>query len=86
MTVTIPIAVTVLDWEDAPQAGVNVYAFDGGMYTGYHGTSNTSGEVVFTLPVGAYRFRADFGGEQYWSAETNHCEIPGCLSEEVRVG
>jgi len=26
------------------------------------------------------------GGEQYWSDEANHCDIPGCLSALVRVG
>ena len=86
VTVTIPVTVTVLEWGDVPQVGVNVYVFDETTYTSFNGSTDASGEVEFTLPEGSYRFRADFGGEQYWSGEVNHCDIPGCLSAEVRVG
>jgi len=34
-------------------------------------------EAVFTLPQGAYRFRADKSGQQYWSGPANHCTLPG---------
>ena len=86
VTVTIPMTVTVTDWSDVPQAGVNVYAFDGTTYTNFNGTTDGAGEAEFTLPEGSYRFRADYGGEQYWSDAVNHCTIPGCLSALVRVG
>jgi hypothetical protein len=46
---------------------LNVYAFDGDTYTGYSGTTDDAGQVVFTLPVGAYRFRADYDGVPFWS-------------------
>jgi len=36
-----------------------VYAFTGDTYTGFYGTSDAQGKVVFTLPEGSYRFRAD---------------------------
>lgn len=86
VTVTIPMTVTVLDWSDVPQVGVNVYVFDGAIYTSLSGTTDGAGESQFTLPEGSYRFRADFGGEQYWSDVVNHCTIPGCLDALVRVG
>ncbi|MBN2256694.1 MAG: hypothetical protein JW704_02570, partial [Anaerolineaceae bacterium] len=45
-----------------------------------------SGQAVFTLPVGAYRFRADVNGTQYWSGAENHCMLPGCESALVVAG
>ena len=68
-----------------PQAGLPVYAFSGGSYTGYNGISDANGQVTFTLPVGDYRFRADSGGTQFWSGTTDHCTIPGCLDAAVVV-
>ncbi|GMR11318.1 MAG: hypothetical protein BMS9Abin28_2147 [Anaerolineae bacterium] len=62
-----------------------VYAFDGSTYTGFNGTKDVDGQVDFTLPQGDYRFRADVGGEQFWSGETNHCTIPGCLEALVEI-
>jgi len=56
---TIPVAVTVEDSLGMPQEGLPVYAFSGGSYTGYNGTSDASGQVTFTLPQGGYFFRAD---------------------------
>jgi RHS repeat-associated protein len=84
--VTIPVIVTVEDGGGAPQEGVPVYAFDGTAYTGYSGTTDEGGEAGFTLPMGEYRFRADYGGEQYWSGDQNHCAVPGCESATVVVG
>jgi RHS repeat-associated protein len=83
--VTIPAVVTVEDSLGMPQAGLPVYAFSGGIYTGYNGTSDASGQAVFTLPMGDYRFRADSGGTQFWSGATDHCTIPGCLDATVVV-
>ena len=83
--VTIPVAVTVEDSLGMPQAGLPVYAFSGGIYTGYNGISDANGQVTFTLPVGDYRFRADSGGTQFWSGTTDHCMIPGCLDATVVV-
>lgn len=85
VTVTIPVEVIVVDGEGQSQTGIAVYAFDGSTYTGYHGTSDEDGRVVFTLPVGDYRFRADVDGSQFWSGEANHCAVPGCLTTFVTV-
>ena len=86
VAVTVPMIVSVLDWSDNPQADLKVYAFDADTYTGYSGTTDATGEVIFTLPEGSYRFRADADGEQYWSDTENHCTLPGSGSAVVRVG
>jgi RHS repeat-associated protein len=85
VTVTIPVTITVEDSMGTPQEGFPVYAFSGGSYTGFNGTSDANGQVSLTLPIGDYRFRADSGGTQFWSGETDHCTIPGCLDATVVV-
>jgi RHS repeat-associated protein len=85
LTVTIPVTVTVQDTSGAPAAGLSVYAFSGGAYTGYHGTTDASGQAVFTLPEGSYRFRADRNGTEFWSAGTDSCTIPSCTADLVTV-
>ncbi len=85
IVVTIPVTVTVLDTDSQPVQGLSVYAFNGTAYTGYSRTTNASGEAVFTLPQGSYRFRSDRNGTQFWSATANHCDIPGCTSAGVTV-
>ena len=86
LIVTIPVTVTVQDGGGTPKSGVNVYAFNGSAYTSYSKVSDASGQAVFTLPLGSYRFRADYYGTQYWSGATNHCTLPGCLTASVTVG
>ncbi|RLA93377.1 MAG: hypothetical protein DRG25_04660, partial [Deltaproteobacteria bacterium] len=34
---------------------------------GIHDQTDPSGDVNFELPVGDYKFRADYNGTQYWS-------------------
>jgi RHS repeat-associated protein len=86
VTVSIPLTINVQSADETPQAGVNVYAFNGTTYTGYNRTTDTNGQATFTLPLGNYRFRADYSGTQYWSDTENHCEVPGCLELTVVVG
>jgi YD repeat-containing protein len=83
--VTKPVTVSVVDSDTTPQEGLNVYVFDGTTYTSYNGVTDASGEVVFTLPHGDYRFRADLSGTQFWSDEVNHCTLPGCETASVTV-
>ena len=85
ITVTIPVAVTVTDSESTPLAGLPVYAFDGETYTGYSRTANESGQAVFTLPAGNYRFRTELDGQEFWSDTQNHCAIPGCLDASIQL-
>jgi hypothetical protein len=86
ISVAVPVVVTVQDSDGAPQVGLPVYGFAGITYTGYHGTTNASGQVTLTLPLDSYRFRTDtFGGTQFWSDTANHCAIPGCTTVTVTV-
>jgi YD repeat-containing protein len=85
ITVTKPVTVTVQDGTSAPKEGLNVYAFDGDTYTGYHALTDSNGHALLTLPEGSYRFRADLNGTQFWSGETNHCNVTTCESAEVTV-
>jgi len=83
--ITKPLTVTISDTSSTPKAGLKVYAFNGVTYTNYSGTTDTNGQVTFTLPQGSYRFRADFNGTQFWSATGNDCSLPGCNSDTVTV-
>ena len=85
VVVPLPVTVTVSDTDAVPQEGLPVYVFDGAAYTGYNGVTDAAGGVVFTLPQGDYRFRADRNGTQFWSGETDHCAIPGCTETSVTV-
>ena len=64
VTVTKPVAVHIQDAGGTSQSGVKVYAFaltgtgNGTTYSGYNKTTDASGQAVFTLPQGSYRFRA----------------------------
>ncbi|MBW2064875.1 MAG: chitobiase/beta-hexosaminidase C-terminal domain-containing protein [Deltaproteobacteria bacterium] len=52
----------------SPLSGVKCYAFtEQGRYVGLFGATNTEGEVTFDLAEGAYRFRVDHMGQQFWS-------------------
>ncbi|MBW1789275.1 MAG: chitobiase/beta-hexosaminidase C-terminal domain-containing protein [Deltaproteobacteria bacterium] len=53
-----------------PKEGVRVYAFTaGGAYLGMYGNTDVDGKTLFRLPAGAYKFRADYLSNQYWSVE-----------------
>lgn len=86
VTVTVPVTVAVQDGSGAPVSGVKVYAFNGSTYTNYNKTTDANGLAVFTLPLGEYRFRADYNGTQYWSGVANHCTLPGCTDVSMTVG
>ena len=51
-----------------PLAGVPVYLFtESGAYMSRNQTTDASGQVVFNLPEQAYKVRADYLSQQYWS-------------------
>ena len=88
-TVTLPIGQVSVSVQDANQVPVDyevVYAYNGNLDAWYGGTLNGSGQTVFMLPVGNYRFMAMVNGVGYWSGPSNTCEIPGCSSDTVIVG
>ncbi len=62
--ITVSSGVAALD-------NVRVYVFTAsGSYLGLNGATDPSGLVEFVLPVGDYKFRADYQGSQYWVTET----------------
>ncbi|MFH1079066.1 MAG: carboxypeptidase regulatory-like domain-containing protein [Pseudomonadota bacterium] len=71
-TINIPMADAEITVTQGGQNvnGVNVYVFTAtGAYLGIFGTTNASGKATFRLPAGVYKFRADYMGSRYWSAE-----------------
>ena len=85
VTVTKPVTVTVAGEAGNPYAELNVYAFDGETYAGYSAKTDAAGQVIFTLPVGNYHFRADYDGVQFWSGNENTCSIPSCETDAVTL-
>lgn len=72
-TVSIPMAdaeITVIG-AGMPQQGIKVYCFSAaGTYLGLNQATDQVGKVAFHLPAQSYKFRVDFQGSQYWSAES----------------
>ncbi len=61
--------VQVVDEEGEEIEGVNVYAFNAKkQYTGVYGRTDKKGKVEMDLPPGNFMFRADYKGQQYWTA------------------
>jgi len=85
VTVTVPLTLTVANQAGTPFEGLHVYAFNGTTYTGYNKVTDANGQAVFTLPVGSYRFRADYDGVPFWSGAANHCDLPGCTSVTLTI-
>jgi hypothetical protein len=79
-----PVVVTALNGE-TPISGMRVFAFNGDSYTGYYGDTNADGQVTILLPDGQYRFRGDFGGQEYWSGSENHCTVPDCTEAVITI-
>jgi RHS repeat-associated protein len=83
-TVTIPMADAEITVTGAggPLEGVNVYVFTAsGSYLSLNGATNSEGKVTFNVPVGDYKFRADYQGSQYWSDPATL--IPGQINPVV---
>jgi PKD repeat protein len=78
LTITAPIEVHVTSPDGQPEAGLPVDVFNDATYTGDSQTTAATGVATFSLPVGAYRFRVDKNGTEFWSRPANHCLVPGC--------
>jgi YD repeat-containing protein len=75
--------IKVLIGPAAPLAGVKCYAFtNAGVYLGMSGTTDANGSVAFALANGAYKFRVDYRGYQFWSEVVT---IPDVSSVEVTI-
>lgn len=79
------VTVTVLDNLSLPQADVLVTAYQGETETEYNDLSDENGQVELVLPVGDYRFHADFNEGEYWSDSVNHCSVPECENAAITV-
>lgn len=63
-----PFTVNVIDAQSQGLNNVRVYAFtEGDKYIGVYGNTNSNGSVTLDIPSGAYKFRADYRRNQYWS-------------------
>ena len=67
------VTITVQDSYQGTQnalEGVNVYLFtSSGTYMGKVLATDSSGQVMFNLPEKAYKVRADYMGQQFWSGD-----------------
>ncbi|UCF95112.1 MAG: carboxypeptidase regulatory-like domain-containing protein, partial [Desulfobacterales bacterium] len=71
-------AFTVLGSGAEPLVGLKCYVFSaGGSYLGLRGVTNSHGQAFFDLAEGAYRFRMDHLGYQFWSPEY---QVPAMLT------
>jgi hypothetical protein len=53
-----------------PIEGIKVYLFSStGSYLGQYQQTNSSGKITFDMPEKAYKVRADYLGQQFWSEE-----------------
>ncbi|MCP5331683.1 MAG: hypothetical protein H7A07_12145, partial [Pseudomonadales bacterium] len=72
------VEVSVSSSAGGPEAGLNVYAFNGSSYVNKSAVTDANGLASFTLIPGNYRFRIDKNGTQYFTESVNHCSVPGC--------
>lgn len=63
-----PFTVHVIDAQNEGIENVRVYAFaEDGKYIGVYGNTNSGGAVALDIPDGAYKFRANYRRNEYWS-------------------
>jgi len=65
---TVSDTVVKVTVDGSPLRSYRVYAYNPqGAYVGKSEVTNTSGEAVFALSGGQYKFKAYYGGSWYWS-------------------
>jgi hypothetical protein len=76
--------VTVTDQSGSGMSSVPVYVYDQSKgYTGIGGRTDNQGTVSFKLSGDQYYFRADYGGDIYW---TDAVDVPESLQTAIKVG
>lgn len=79
-----PFTLTVIDANGQGLSGVRVYAFtENDRYTGLYVNTDSSGQGIFELPDGNFKFRADYRSNRYWS---DVVASPGTASTTVQTG
>lgn len=74
---------TIKTGTDAPLVGVKCHVFnESDVYLGLAASTADGGVVTFDLADGAYRFRVDYLGHQFWSEPF---EIPGSISHTMII-
>lgn len=72
-----------------PRENLNVYLFtESGTYMNWNETTDSQGEVFFNVPEEAYKVRADYMDEQYWSDDFTWTDKAVTINEgmaEVQV-
>jgi hypothetical protein len=82
---TVPAPVTVTNGSGVGLAGRVVYAYIGSTYAGSSRTTNASGQALFQLLPGSYRFKLVVGTVSYWSGPSSTCTLPGSTTDSVVV-
>ncbi len=78
-----PFTVRVVDAQNNGIENVRVYAFTSDeSYTSVYGNTDSSGVVVFDLPNGSYKFRANYRRSEYWS---DVVQTPGQDSASIQT-
>jgi YD repeat-containing protein len=61
---------TLTEAAGLPLAGIKTYLFSpSGSYLGISATSDSQGQVVYSVPAGTYKIRADYIGYRFWIPE-----------------
>jgi hypothetical protein len=85
ITTMLPVTVTVLNLDGQPESGLTVQAYSGDTYVGFSSSTNSQGQVTFTLPAGNYRFKVYKLTRSFWSGASNHCTVPGCTAVQITI-
>lgn len=80
--VPIPVFLDVWDGESSIP-DMEVFAYQNGEYTGYHGTTGAEGGLLLRLPEGDFSFKTVYNGIEYWS--DGICSVPGCWTAPIQV-
>lgn len=82
--ITIPEGIARIQVIRSGQAveGIRVYVFSAeGAYLNLNRTTDADGTVEFRLPVGTYKFRADYQGDRFWAT----ADISADVTNPVRI-
>src|SRR5581483_7599091 len=85
ITVNLPVTVTVVDGGGVPQPNLVVSLYNNATFVQNIGTTNASGQVTASIPSGSYRFRVTQYGQNFYSAASNDCTVPGCTTDTITV-
>ena len=76
-------AVSVLKADAKPLAGIKCYVFSADdVYLNLYGATDSNGQAFFDLADGNFKFRLDYLGRRFWSAEVS---VPAVLSADVAI-